>query len=208
MKIAFHAAAALFLAATTSAGAADLPEPPAVPSIPPVIEEPPWPDWSGPYAGLHGGGAWMDAILDDCRCVNLNGRRVGGFAGYNWVVSSGYVVGIEGDVTYDWNEQVVGATRLGTDLSGSVRLRVGEEMGNFLPYVAAGWTVTNPYIENPNDNDVVNGWTVGAGIDWAATETTFLRLEYRYNDYSTATLEGVDTKIDQDIISIGIGRKF
>ncbi|APO77190.1 outer membrane protein (plasmid) [Rhizobium etli 8C-3] len=208
MNIVFYATTTLVLMAATAAGAADLPGPPAIPSVPPFIEETPTLRWAGPYIGLHGGGSWAHATINGCECGDFDGRRVGGFVGYNWTHSSGFIVGIEGDLNYEWNEDSFGAANVGTDLSGSVRLRVGEELGGLLPYVAAGWAATNAYVENPNDSDVANGWTVGAGIDWAATESTFIRLEYRYNNYSAANLAGVDVEFEQDIINIGIARKF
>lgn len=209
MKNMYYAAAALLMM-TTSAGAADLteyavPAPPA----PPAIEEPPAKDWNGPYFGVHLGYGWEKATFDDCECGIFDGRRVGAFAGYNWQVSEGYVLGVEGDVNYDWNRQPVGfPTHVGTGLSGSARLRAGYQVGNVLVFAAGGWTATNPYVENPNDQKIANGWTLGVGVDWAATNNTFIRAEYRYNKFSPVSLAGVRAEFDQDVINIGIANRF
>jgi outer membrane immunogenic protein len=209
MKYTYYAALALVMMATT-AGATDLieheiPPPPA----PPLIDEPPSNHWSGPYIGVHLGYGWEKATFDDCECGIFNGRRVGGFAGYNWAISDGYVVGVEGDVNYDWNRQSVGfPTHVGTGLSGSARARAGYQVGNVLLFAAGGWTATNAYVENPNDQKVATGWTLGVGADWAATNNTFVRVEYRYNNFSAVDLAGVRANFDQDVINIGIANRF
>jgi outer membrane immunogenic protein len=195
----------------TSAQAADLFEhsAPDVPTPPPTIEETPVPSWTGPYVGFHGGAARTEGEFDGCACGIFSGRRIGAFAGYNWELSNHYVVGIEGDVNYDWNgKSFAGAERVGTDLSGSARVRLGKAVGNVLLYVAGGWTATNAFVVGPNDSAIANGWTVGAGVDWAATEKMFVRVEYRYNNYSPVNLATVTSKFDQDVINVGVGIKF
>ncbi|MGO6747944.1 outer membrane protein [Rhizobium ruizarguesonis] len=197
MKNIYCTAAALFMMATI-AGAADL-----------IEEPPPAKDWNGPYIGLHLGYGWEKATFDDCECGVFNDRRVGSFAGYNWAISDGYVVGIEGDVNYDWNRQPVGyPTHVGTGLSGSARVRAGYQVGNVLVFAAGGWTAANAYVEHPNDRKVANGWTVGVGADWAATESTLVRMEYRYNNFSPVDLDGGKADFGQDVINIGIANPF
>ncbi len=64
---------------------------------------------------------------------------MGGFVGYNWQMSQGFVVGIEGDVNYDWNDQTyAGGYNAETGFSGSVRGRVGYAMDRALLFAAAG----------------------------------------------------------------------
>ncbi|WP_063893433.1 porin family protein [Sinorhizobium sp. Sb3] len=197
----------------TAAYSADLPElPPATPTLPPVELAPPL-TWDGPYAGVSFGANWMTGFFfNDCYCETLEesfaGRRLGVFAGYNFAVSENAIVGVEGDVAYDWNDRNLYGTQVGTDMSYSARIRLGEAVGNTLFYVASGWTATNAFVENPDDSDFVNGWTLGAGVDWTINESTFLRAEYRYNDYSTANLAGVKADFDQNVFTIGIARKF
>ncbi len=204
-------AAAALIAIATSTQAADLVEhnAPDVPVPPPIVEQPPTPGWSGPYLGFLGGAGRTEGEFDGCACGVFSGRRIGAFAGYNWEFSNRYVAGIEGDISYDWNgKSFANADRVGTDLSGSARVRVGRVVGNVLLYVAGGWTATNAYVVSPNAKETANGWTLGAGVDWAATEKMFVRAEYRYNNFSSVDLAGVKSKFDQDVINVGVGIKF
>lgn len=196
----------------TCGHAADLPESPPFILTPPVDDTPPERGWDGSYAGLNLGFSQLEGVFTErCACettAETSDRRAGLFAGHNWRLANRSWIGIEGDINYDWNEIDLYGAHVGTDLSGSVRMRLGEEIGNVLVYVAAGWTAANLYVENPDDTAFAHGWTLGAGIDWAVSDTTFLRAEYRYNDYSPATLSGVEVDFDQDVFSIGIAHRF
>ncbi|MGK9050085.1 outer membrane protein [Neorhizobium petrolearium] len=168
--------------------------------------------WAGPYVGIHGGYGWADgefsngALTDS---TSFDGGRIGAFVGYNWQFSNGFVAGIEGDVNYDWNDKAYGgADNVGTDFSGSVRGRVGYAVDRVLVFAAGGWTATNAFVENPDDNETAHGWTIGGGVDWAVTDNLFLRAEYRYNDFQSVDLSGVDSDFDQHVINVGLGVKF
>jgi outer membrane immunogenic protein len=52
------------------------------------------------------------------------------------------------------------------------------------------------------------GRSVGAGLEYAFTDTVFGRVEYRYNDYGSKTIWGTDVDLDQHVVSAGIGVKF
>lgn len=205
-------AASVWLSATT-VYSADLPElPPSTPMVPPIEQAPPL-AWDGAYAGVSLGANLMTGLFyDDCYCDSLEesfaGRRLGIFAGYNFPLTENAIVGFEGDVAYDWNDRNLYGTQVGTDVSYAARIRLGEVVGNTLFYAAGGWTATNAFVENPDDSDFVNGWTLGAGVDWTINDSTFFRAEYRYNDYSTANLAGVKADLDQNVFTIGIARKF
>ena len=79
-----------------------------------------------------------------------------------------------------------------------------------LIYGAAGWTGAQAHIDGPagSDRDTLSGWTIGAGVDYAFTNNVFGRLEYRYNDYGSADLLGLDGDFDQHVVMIGVGYKF
>jgi outer membrane immunogenic protein len=182
---------------------------------PPVVsvETAPVFSWSGPYAGVVGGYGWGkgDATAaGDSSSDNFDGGRIGGFAGYNWQFSNGFVAGVEGDVNYDWNENsYTGGFDMDTGVSGSVRGRVGFAMDRALLYAAGGWTATHVSLDGPvSDDDTLNGWTVGAGIDYAFTDAMFGRLEYRFNEYGSGSLGGAEVDFDQHVINVGIGLKF
>lgn len=196
----------------SSGHAADLIDPPPLTLTPPVESGPPKIGWDGSYAGVNIGFSNLQGLFtDSCNCedsAEATGRQVGLFVGRNWQIAERTWMGLEGDISYKWNEIHYYGSRVGTDLAGSVRVRVGEEIGNALVYAAFGWTGANFYVQNPDDTAFAQGWTLGAGVDWALSDTTFLRAEYRFNNYSSATLAGVDVDFDQDVISIGIAHRF
>jgi outer membrane immunogenic protein len=185
----------------------------AVPAAPVAVEAAPVFTWSGPYLGLHGGYGWGNGSASGPAISgsdDFDGGRIGGFAGYNWQFSNGFVVGVEGDVNYDWNQNsYTGGFDMDTGFSGSVRGRVGYAVDRALIFAAGGWTATNVSLDGPvNDDDTLNGWTIGAGIDYAFTDNVFGRLEYRFNDYGSGSLVGSDIDFDQHVINVGIGVKF
>lgn len=195
---------------TSFVAAADLIPPPE--SSPQLPQPRPTPAWEGSYAGLAFGLGQLQGIFtDDCRCetsADTHNRHLGLFFGHNWQVADRSWIGLESDVGYDWRDIDVYGAHVGTDLSGSVRLRLGEEVGNALVYAAAGWTAANAYVENPDDSAVAHGWTLGFGVDWSMDDSTFLRAEYRYNDYAPVDLAGVEVEFERDVVSVGIAHRF
>lgn len=170
------------------------------------------PGWDGPYAGLTFGLGQLDgSFSDNCGCeaaADAQGRRIGVFVGHNWLIADRSWIGLESEFAYDWRPLNVAGTQVGTDLTGSVRVRLGEEIGPALFYTAMGWTAASAFVKNPDDREVVHGLTFALGVDWPVDEATFLRAEYRYNDYSSVELSGVQVDFQRDIISVGIARRF
>lgn len=210
--IKYYWTAAIFLAAA-NAQATDIPQyiPPA--PAPPTYEQSPSFNWSGPYIGALVGIGQTRGQFQSCGCEsfdgNFNGRRFGGFVGYNWQSRQNYVVGLEGDLTYDANGKAFAdADKVGTGLSGSARIRVGYAIDNVLLFAAAGWTATKARVEGPDDHATAQGWTLGAGVDWAAGSNVFVRAEYRYNAFDRVDLAGVNSQFDQNVVNFGIGYKF
>lgn len=187
----------------------------AVDQIPaaPVADVAPVFTWTGPYFGVQGGGAWLDGDFSAgglSASEDFDGGIFGAFVGYNWQFSNGFVAGIEGDVDYNWNEETLGGVDIGTDWSGSVRARVGYAFDRALIYAAGGWTVTNAYVDGGgvDEDETFNGWTIGAGLDYAVTDNIFGRLEYRYNDFGDKDIAGVNVDLDQHVVKVGLGVKF
>jgi outer membrane immunogenic protein len=213
MKKMLFLAATVAFAGTTAAYAADAVD--QIPQAPAAVETmAPAFTWSGAYIGIHGGYGWENGDFNaggTTASDNFDGGRLGGFVGYNWQMSSGFLVGIEGDVNYDWNDNdYAGGFNAGTDLSGSVRGRVGYAMDRALIFAAGGWTATNGFVKGPgvDEEKTFSGWTVGGGIDYAFTDKMFGRVEYRYNDYGDKTIGGINANFDQHVINVGIGVKF
>ncbi|SCY84298.1 outer membrane beta-barrel protein [Rhizobium sp. NFACC06-2] len=165
-----------------------------------------------PYVGFGFGLGTLNAELtSDCGCeasTEAKSRRAGVFAGKNWNVLDNTWLGIEGDLYYNWRDISFNEAEVGTDLSGSIRARIGEQFGRAFIFTTAGFALGNGFVENPDDSELLLGWTAGFGIDWSISEATFVRAEYRYTNYNTAELSGVDVNFDQDIITVGIARRF
>ncbi|WP_026614191.1 outer membrane protein [Ensifer aridi] len=198
-----------------AAHAADLTQ---APEPAPVVETMPSFVWTGGYVGLQGGGAWLNSDLSvpgDSASEDFNGGLLGAFAGYNYQMGD-WVVGIEGDVSYNWNDNsftVFGAnTEVGTDVSGSVRGRVGYTLTDrALLYGTGGWAVTRGFVDvagAPKEKETFNGWTIGGGVDYGFSDNVFGRAEYRYNDFSDKDVGGVNVDLDQHQFTVGVGVKF
>jgi len=202
-------AAALAAGLSSAALAADAVE--TIPSAPVAYETAPAFSWSGPYLGIHGGYGWGDADIEGAGSQNFDGARMGGFVGYNWQFSNGFVAGVEGDVNYDWNnDDVAAGVDAESGFSGSARARLGYAMDRTLIYAAGGWTATNVEVDTPvgDDDDTLHGWTIGAGVDHAFTDNLFGSVEYRYNDYGNGNLAGADVDFNQHVVQVGLGVKF
>jgi len=182
-------------------------------SLPVEFEAPAF-SWSGAYLGIQGGGAWATGEFSGfglSSYEDANGGLFGAFVGYNYQFDNNFVVGVEGDVEHNWNEQEISGAAFGTDWAGSVRARVGYAFDRALIHATAGWAATQGYVDVPGlgkDKATFNGYTVGAGLDYAFTSNVFGRVEYRYNDYSDKDLQGVNVDVDQHTVKVGLGIKF
>ncbi len=207
MNVRIVCASAALLLAAGSASAADLvaETPPA-----PVEQAPPVFTWNGFYLGLQGGGAWGNGDFSGVGSGGLDGGLITGFAGYNWQLDNNIVLGLEGDVSHNWNEETIGGNQYKFDTTGSVRARVGYALDHALIYGAAGWTGARGHVDTAagNDSATFSGWTVGAGLDYAFTDNVFGRVEYRYNDYGSKDLLGVNSDFNQNVVTVGVGYKF
>jgi outer membrane immunogenic protein len=161
-------------------------------------------DWSGFYAGIHGGYLSGDVALDGyglTRGGPISGPAWGVLAGYNFAMSpiAGSVFGVEADV------RKVDATGVGTsvdcahdylyDLSWDAhfRARLGFPQGNAMPFVAAGLALANLDITDACSLEqyggLYTGGSVGAGLDLKLSPRAFGRVEALYDFYGSKTYE-------------------
>ncbi|ASV88512.1 ompA-like transmembrane domain protein (plasmid) [Ochrobactrum quorumnocens] len=179
----------------------------------PVVSQAPI-SWTGAYIGVQAGSGWASGDFSGFGIngsEDANGGSLGGFIGYNYQSGNSLMLGIEADVEYNWNEQQVFGADFGTDWAGSVRGRVGYAFNKALIYATAGWAATRGYVDVPGlgkAQETYNGYTVGAGLDYAFTNQIFGRIEYRYNDYGDKALQGINVDVDQHAVKIGLGVKF
>jgi outer membrane immunogenic protein len=181
---------------------------------PPVVADQPAFTWSGAYLGIQGGGGWANGEFSGLGIAgseDADGALFGAFAGYNYQFDKNLVVGVEGDLEYNWNKQKVFGADFGTDWAGSLRGRVGYAFEHALVYATAGWAGTQGYVDVPGlgkEEKTFSGYTIGAGLDYAFTDNMFGRIEYRYSDYGDKDLRGINVDVDQNAVKVGLGIKF
>lgn len=206
------ALAGLLAVAAMPAFAAD-----AIESIPePVapIDEP-IATWTGGYVGLYAGYGFAGSADEPGNDIGTDGVLGGAFAGYNYDLGNGVVLGGEGDIGYSGVEGDNAGTETKSGVEGSLRARLGYAVSpDILPYVTAGGAAKNMEVSEGgvSDSNTMLGWTAGAGVDVKATENIFVRGEYRYTDFGKEdfTTGGGTREVDSTDhrVSLGVGFKF
>jgi outer membrane immunogenic protein len=158
--------------------------------------------WSGLYAGINAGGGLSATHVAGGPVMtgetDLNGRGFAGGlqGGYNWIIGSRWLAGVEGDIGYlginrsdpqEWND----ARNFGqkTDWYGTARVRVGSTTGPALLYMTGGgaWVRVRDnltFLTGQSDaaTRTAGGWTYGGGTEVAIDSRWSARLEYLYID--------------------------
>lgn len=199
----------------------------------PTVDAAPAFSWTGAYIGGQIGYSWGRSELRDLR-LRPDGFLGGLYAGYNFDVGDSVILGIDGDATYNDLDKgySVYDPNLGGDIgsksklrwSGAVRARAGVALDRWMPYVAGGVAFGNVKNSLGIEHDIISarasrsktltGWTVGAGVDYAATDDIIVRLEYRYTDYGHKNFGysdldyGVRNKFKTHDIRLGVAYKF
>ena len=181
--------------------------------------------WDGPFIGVLGGYGWgstdSENAPDDVDQPEPEGWLLGVNAGVNFTLADGIVAGVVGDIAWaDMSDSVDvgldGSASSNIDWLGSVRGRIGLDAGAFMPYLTAGLAFAHNTVEADDGIDVFSddqthvGWTVGAGVEVAASENLSIDLLYRYNDYgdATYTLDGIDGDVGLTSHTLTVGLNF
>ncbi len=180
-------------------------------------------DWSGGYAGMTAGYGWMDGHFETAGYPpaqsELNGSSLGVFGGFNIALYQALILGVEGDVEYNFQDVTVSSTfgtfNGGVDLQGSARIRLGYALDRLLIYGSAGWSGAHLEANLTGVGEAsgnFTGFTLGAGIDYAVTDVIFGRIDYRYTDYSSGNIifgpASVNADLTQQTVKVGLGIKF
>jgi outer membrane immunogenic protein len=197
------AAIAIWIAAATPAIAAD-------------IERPSSYDWSGPYVGLQAGYGWQsnnDIDLNQLAFASFQhfslddeGFLGGLHAGYNYT-GGNFLYGIEGDLEYagiksDGLHDNPTDIDKSIDWLGSLRLRGGVTLDRALIYATGGLAFGDVDMQFTSitgsifNRELALGWTAGAGVEYAITDSLTANIEYRYTDLA-------NTKSTGDIVGFG-----
>lgn len=162
-------------------------------------------EWGGAYFGINLG---YDSIMSQYNpapsidsvsvpASSMGSLIFGAYAGYNSASKKGFVTGVETEFSYNKNlarEPATDNVPL-TSWSGDTRVRLAYAHKQFLPYLAMG-LVYSSMKEGPADLDAHThlGWTLGSGLEYGLSKKLIGRLEYRYNNYSSHSLQaGLDS---------------
>ncbi len=181
----------------------------------PVVAAAPQTSWAGGYTGLYLGYGFNKFKTD-----NLVGNlkddtaKLGAYAGWNFQ-NDNIVYGLEGDAGYNWAKKEELGLTAKSGFDGSLRARLGVDMGPVMPYVAAGVAGTQVKFsdDTSSESKFRVGWTAGAGAETFLTDNITARLEYRYSDFGkkdyqldSGTVK--DGGLQTHDIRLGVGYKF
>lgn len=203
--------AALLAAPSVAADIGGVPEPLPTPSLDEV--SPPPQTWTGFYLGAIGGYALGTADTDAVGDIEADGFDVGGYAGANWQWGN-FVVGAEADLLFPFRDGTTAGVTADQGLNGSLRGRLGYGLDRFLLYGTGGLAGTELELSSAagSDDEVLWGWTAGAGIEAMVLDNVTARIEYRYSDYEDETFNLGGAPVTSDFsdhaIRGGVGLKF
>ena len=190
--------------------------------------------WTGCYIGARIGGAVGDDATTNSfgtsNSFNATGVVGGGQIGCDYQFASRWVVGIEGRAagTSLHNTHAATVTNLVTgvtipshftisnDILVSATGRLGYSFADrWLLYVRGGsawtrekaddaFTTVRGVAVDPSTILTRNGWTIGAGVDWAFAPCWSATLEYDYYDFGTAGLKLVDTASNVSVSGLSL----
>jgi high affinity Mn2+ porin len=194
-------------------------------------------DWSGAYFGGHVGysrGYGRNTLFDPdpTAAGNSFGSLFGGLQlGYNYLLPSRLLVGVEGDISFPnfLDDGIVTSRPTSTgsvteklDFVSSARGRIGYAFDHWLFYATGGlaWSQAR-FLEDPgltgNEDKILRmraGWALGAGAELAIAPGWTARLEYLYDRLgkssgtfpSGASYES--TTVDLYSLRLGLSRKL
>ncbi len=169
-KLKFLAAAGGFMLAASlaPAQAADVYEGGSLKDEP--VYSTPYIGWTGFYIGGNLGGAWDNT--DDFELFDDTVLTGGFHAGYNWELSSRFVLGLEGDIAFMDD----------IDYLSTIRARLGYSTGPALVYVTGGAAFIG-FDDDVFGDESETGWVLGGGIDYKLRDNWSLGGEALYYSF-------------------------
>lgn len=192
-------------------------------------------DWSGFYIGGHTGYSRgsSSAVLSDPQVAassgNFSGVMGGVQAGYNVLMPSGLLLGVEADLTFSnylpSNYIISRLITAGSDVThqldytGTARGRIGYAHGPWLAYATGGLALAGDrFLSTPAVGDEEKhisrrlGWAAGAGVEYAFAPHWSVRLEYLYSQFERADVRfpsgaQYSSTLDFQQLRIGLNRK-
>ncbi|MFN4140536.1 outer membrane protein [Aestuariivirga sp.] len=189
------------------------------------VEYAPESDWTGAYLGAvigYGSLNWTvedyDGDLDSPADDEATGMMGGVTIGYNYQLDS-VVLGVEADYSIASLSGDIGGCQCGDfdsdwplqlemDAFATVRGRLGYAIGDFMIFGAGGLAYASTELSIPDEDGAEYdyesyGWTLGAGLEYKATENMSIKAEYLYANFDEDfNLDDVEDGDDGDSFSL------
>lgn len=161
-------------------------------------------DWSGPYAGGFVGYGWGVAAQGGPN-FDIEGTQVGGFAGYNYDMGN-FVIGAE--VAYaPWDDIHLLTVPVQRQTNTfDAKLRLGYTFGDALVFASGGYT--HATYDNAGILYGLNGFNVGAGVDYAVGDMGFIGAEVIYRDLITGATPPIPVTFKTVVVQLRAGVRF
>jgi outer membrane immunogenic protein len=197
--------AALTLAASGSALAADVPSGPYYTAPAPLSAY----SWAGPYLGATLGYEWGTVDNNPTRPSGIAG---GVEAGYNWQRGS-FVFGGETDFQLSGADDTLSPYEFSNPWFGTLRGRAGVAIGNVLVYGTAGLaygSLTATTAGNLSETHDSVGWTAGLGAEVGLTPHWSAKAEWLYLDLADRnfSVTNASNGLAADLLRLGINYRF
>lgn len=163
-------------------------------------------DWGGSYVGAIGGGADQGIStqgLGVTKTFSATGPIGGIYSGHNWMFGNA-MLGVDGaavlaNVVGRGAQPGAASTDYQDFVDSDFRGRAGYAIGRFLPFIAGGLDFgASQQVDNTTGNAKANqpvlAGTLGAGVDYMASDRIAIRAEYLYSH----SLAGESTHLDSD----------
>jgi outer membrane immunogenic protein len=196
--------AALVLATSSLAAAADLPGGPYYTAREPLDAY----SWAGPYLGATLGYEWGAVSNNPTHPAGIAG---GIEAGYNWQRGA-FVFGGEADIQLSGADDTLSPFEFSNPWFGTVRGRAGVSLSNVLLYGTAGLAYGELRADtfNLTETHASAGWTAGAGVEVGLTPRWSAKAEWLYLDLAgrSFSLTGTSNGLAADLLRMGVNYRF
>ncbi|WP_193370284.1 outer membrane protein [Pelagibius marinus] len=183
------------------------------------------------YAGLHGGGNFLQDSDVDGSGINGKGETdagfvAGGVLGYRFGVTDNLSVDVEGEFSYRYNDvDQFSASGFSANSGGYVQSFIWMANGwlnwqigdsGFMPYAGGGFGGVHIDIKDAaiagvrfgNDSDFVIGGQLGGGLGYQIDEHFAVSLDYRFLITDDANFQGLDVEYQSHSVMAGIKYLF
>lgn len=151
-------------------------------------------NFDGLRVGVIGG------VTGDDFAVDNSDFTYGAVVGYDLAINDGFLVGVEADIaTTDVNVSPLDANR---QISAAVRATVPLS-SKFAVYGSVGYTNLAVDFDGGPEADF-DGYRLGAGAEYALSDTFYTTLEYRYSDFDINAGGSIDSGVHSALVGLGL----